>query len=103
MRDGALLLGQAATRAEPGSLPNWNSVSSLHIRCRMTTCWTMWQSLACLGRRWRARINPEHDPDDILGHLNALDQQTNDLALGGPIRGRQMVAHQRGEQVQFAD
>src|SRR3954452_10984826 len=36
MRDGALLLVQPATRAEPGSLPNWNSVSSLHIRCRIT-------------------------------------------------------------------
>src|SRR3954453_8000839 len=69
----------------------------------ITACWTMWQTLAWPGRRWRTRINPEHDPDDILRPLNTLDQQTNDLALGGPIRGPQTVAYHRGEQIQFAN
>src|SRR5215213_2074690 len=74
----------------PPSFGHWNSV---------VAGWTMWQTLACLGRCWRTRINPEHDPNDILGHLNALDQQTDDLAFGGPIRAGQAIAHHRGKQV----
>ena len=59
--------------------------------------------MTCLGRRLRTRIDPEHDPDHIASDLDAFDERTNNVALCGPIRRGQAVAHHRGKQVQLAD
>src|SRR3954452_5794312 len=52
-------LPQAADAAS--SLPQRNSASSAHMRCRTLACWTTWQTSERLSGAWRhfvARIGP---------------------------------------------
>ena len=63
----------------------------------------MWQTSERLTGACGTRLDAEDHLHHVVGNLDPLDQRADDVALGGPVRRFQPIAHHGREQAQLAD